>query len=218
MILQRVSPVTHSIGNCLKRVIVIVTSVIVFQNPMSRQNMIGAACHKTGAVQLVDNLAHARCMGCGQCAVGAVCCAHAWCSMLRRHRRGSGGRVCLLTSEAAVWQEEGRLMAFWRGVDVDCERESHSELYKDSRSISFPAVHSELRADTKCGNERSIRWHAITSTSIAPPAELQPYTALWQLVHGHGQHWPCHRNHLLIELRWWHCWSLLHSCSEIPGG
>lgn len=41
MILQRVSPVTHSIGNCLKRVIVIVASVIVFQNPMSRQNMLG---------------------------------------------------------------------------------------------------------------------------------------------------------------------------------
>ena len=43
MILQRVSPVTHSIGNCLKRVIVIIASVIVFQNPMSRQNMIGAS-------------------------------------------------------------------------------------------------------------------------------------------------------------------------------
>ncbi len=41
MILQRVSPVTHSIGNCLKRVIVIVASVLVFHNPMSRQNMIG---------------------------------------------------------------------------------------------------------------------------------------------------------------------------------
>ncbi len=43
MILQRVSPVTHSIGNCLKRVIVIVASVLVFHNPMSRQNMIGAS-------------------------------------------------------------------------------------------------------------------------------------------------------------------------------
>ncbi len=42
MILQRVSPVTHSIGNCLKRVIVIVASVIFFQNPMGRQNQIGA--------------------------------------------------------------------------------------------------------------------------------------------------------------------------------
>ena len=42
MILQRVSPVTHSIGNCLKRVIVIVASVLVFKNPMSQQNMIGA--------------------------------------------------------------------------------------------------------------------------------------------------------------------------------
>lgn len=41
MILQRVSPVTHSIGNCVKRVIVIIASVIVFQNPMSKQNMIG---------------------------------------------------------------------------------------------------------------------------------------------------------------------------------
>jgi hypothetical protein len=45
MILQRVSPVTHSIGNCLKRVIVIVASVIFFQNPMGRQNMIGAQLH-----------------------------------------------------------------------------------------------------------------------------------------------------------------------------
>jgi hypothetical protein len=42
MILQRVSPVTHSIGNCLKRVIVIVASVIFFQNPMGAQNMLGA--------------------------------------------------------------------------------------------------------------------------------------------------------------------------------
>lgn len=41
-ILQRVSPVTHSIGNCVKRVIVIVASVFVFQNPMSTQNVIGA--------------------------------------------------------------------------------------------------------------------------------------------------------------------------------
>jgi len=48
MILQRVSPVTHSIGNCLKRVIVIVASVIVFQNPMSRQNMLGTAVALAG--------------------------------------------------------------------------------------------------------------------------------------------------------------------------
>ena len=41
MILARVTPVTHSIGNCLKRVIVIVASVIFFQNPMSQQNMLG---------------------------------------------------------------------------------------------------------------------------------------------------------------------------------
>ncbi|KAK9788606.1 hypothetical protein WJX73_007427 [Symbiochloris irregularis] len=41
MILARVSPVSHSIGNCLKRVIVIVASVIIFQNPMSQKNMLG---------------------------------------------------------------------------------------------------------------------------------------------------------------------------------
>eukprot|EP00775_Hariotina_reticulata_P011709 gene11709-11854_t len=41
MILSRVTPVTHSIGNCVKRVVVIVASVIAFQNPMSMQNAIG---------------------------------------------------------------------------------------------------------------------------------------------------------------------------------
>lgn len=44
MILSRVSPVTHSIGNCVKRVVVIVASVIAFQNPMSTQNAIGELC------------------------------------------------------------------------------------------------------------------------------------------------------------------------------
>lgn len=48
MILQRVSPVTHSIGNCIKRVIVIVSSVIVFNHPMSQQNMIGTAVALAG--------------------------------------------------------------------------------------------------------------------------------------------------------------------------
>lgn len=31
MILQRVSPITHSVGNCVKRVIIIVASVVVFR-------------------------------------------------------------------------------------------------------------------------------------------------------------------------------------------
>lgn len=44
MILQRVSPVTHSIGNCLKRVIVIVASVLFFKNPVSQQNVVGELC------------------------------------------------------------------------------------------------------------------------------------------------------------------------------
>jgi solute carrier family 35 protein E1 len=41
MILSRVAPVTHSIGNCVKRVVVIVASLIVFQNPVSTQNLAG---------------------------------------------------------------------------------------------------------------------------------------------------------------------------------
>jgi solute carrier family 35 protein E1 len=41
MILSRVSPVTHSIGNCVKRVVVIVSSVIVFQTTVTTQNAIG---------------------------------------------------------------------------------------------------------------------------------------------------------------------------------
>lgn len=41
MILSKVTPVTHSIGNCIKRVVVIVASVIILQNPVSTQNAIG---------------------------------------------------------------------------------------------------------------------------------------------------------------------------------
>jgi solute carrier family 35 protein E1 len=48
MILQRVSPVTHSIGNCVKRVIVIVASVVAFQHPVSQQNAVGTALALAG--------------------------------------------------------------------------------------------------------------------------------------------------------------------------
>ncbi|KIY91720.1 hypothetical protein MNEG_16244 [Monoraphidium neglectum] len=41
MILSKVSPVTHSIGNCIKRVVVIVASVLILRNPVSTQNAIG---------------------------------------------------------------------------------------------------------------------------------------------------------------------------------
>jgi solute carrier family 35 protein E1 len=35
MILSRVTPVTPSIGNCVKRVVVIISSVIFFQTPVT---------------------------------------------------------------------------------------------------------------------------------------------------------------------------------------
>lgn len=41
MILQRVSPVTHSVGNCVKRVVVIVSSVLFFRTPVSAVNALG---------------------------------------------------------------------------------------------------------------------------------------------------------------------------------
>ncbi|EOY02454.1 Phosphoenolpyruvate/phosphate translocator 2 isoform 2 [Theobroma cacao] len=44
MILQMVSPVTHSVGNCVKRVVVIVSSVIFFQTPVSPINSLGKNC------------------------------------------------------------------------------------------------------------------------------------------------------------------------------
>ncbi|KAL8529877.1 hypothetical protein ACS0TY_007077 [Phlomoides rotata] len=48
MILQRVSPVTHSVGNCVKRVVVIVTSVIFFRSPVSPINSIGTGIALAG--------------------------------------------------------------------------------------------------------------------------------------------------------------------------
>ncbi|GLC40869.1 holo-[acyl-carrier-protein] synthase [Pleodorina starrii] len=47
-ILQKVSPVTHSIGNCVKRVVVIASSVLFFQNPVSMQNALGTAIALAG--------------------------------------------------------------------------------------------------------------------------------------------------------------------------
>uniref|UniRef100_A0A2P2MAC4 Sugar phosphate transporter domain-containing protein n=2 Tax=Rhizophora mucronata TaxID=61149 RepID=A0A2P2MAC4_RHIMU len=48
MILQRVSPVTHSVGNCVKRVVVIVSSVLFFQTPVSPINSFGTGIALAG--------------------------------------------------------------------------------------------------------------------------------------------------------------------------
>ncbi|GAB4845708.1 Palmitoyl-protein thioesterase 1 [Ancistrocladus abbreviatus] len=48
MILQRVSPVTHSVGNCVKRVVVIISSVIFFQTPVSLVNSLGTGIALAG--------------------------------------------------------------------------------------------------------------------------------------------------------------------------
>ncbi|KAJ4831487.1 holo-[acyl-carrier-protein] synthase [Turnera subulata] len=48
MILQMVNPVTHAVGNCVKRVVVIVSSVIFFQTPVSPINSLGTALALAG--------------------------------------------------------------------------------------------------------------------------------------------------------------------------
>jgi len=48
MVLSRVSPVTHSVGNCLKRVVVIVSSIMFFQTPVSPLNLAGTGIALAG--------------------------------------------------------------------------------------------------------------------------------------------------------------------------
>ncbi|XP_072999346.1 triose phosphate/phosphate translocator, non-green plastid, chloroplastic-like [Typha latifolia] len=48
LILARVSPVTHSVGNCVKRVVVIVSSVLFFRTPVSPINSVGTGVALVG--------------------------------------------------------------------------------------------------------------------------------------------------------------------------
>ena len=48
MILQRVSAVSHSVGKCVKSVVVIIASIIVFRNPVSPLNALGTAIALVG--------------------------------------------------------------------------------------------------------------------------------------------------------------------------
>ncbi|XP_044503778.1 phosphoenolpyruvate/phosphate translocator 2, chloroplastic-like [Mangifera indica] len=48
MILQMLSPVTHAVGNCVKRVVVIVSAVLFFQIPVSPINCLGTALALAG--------------------------------------------------------------------------------------------------------------------------------------------------------------------------
>ncbi|KAL3636638.1 holo-[acyl-carrier-protein] synthase [Castilleja foliolosa] len=48
MILQKVSPVTHAVGNSVKRVVVIVSSVIAFRTPVSLINSLGTGLALAG--------------------------------------------------------------------------------------------------------------------------------------------------------------------------
>jgi hypothetical protein len=56
MILQRVSPVTHSVGNCVKRVVVIVSSVIIFKTAVSPLNAAGKNTSCFNTKRLEDSL------------------------------------------------------------------------------------------------------------------------------------------------------------------
>ncbi|CAN4103465.1 unnamed protein product [Withania somnifera] len=43
MSLNEISPLTFSVGNTMKRISVIVSSIIIFQNPIQPVNALGAA-------------------------------------------------------------------------------------------------------------------------------------------------------------------------------
>mmetsp|Transcript_35422 Transcript_35422/g.49173 ORF Transcript_35422/g.49173 Transcript_35422/m.49173 type:complete len:536 (-) Transcript_35422:291-1898(-) len=47
-LLSRLNPVTHSVGNCVKRVVVIGVSILFFKTPASRTNIIGTAVALSG--------------------------------------------------------------------------------------------------------------------------------------------------------------------------
>ncbi|XP_078174271.1 triose phosphate/phosphate translocator, non-green plastid, chloroplastic-like [Carex rostrata] len=48
MLLEHVSPVTHSVGNCVKRVVVIVASVLFFRTPIAPVNALGTGIALSG--------------------------------------------------------------------------------------------------------------------------------------------------------------------------
>ena len=48
MVLSRVTPVTHSVGNCLKRVVVIVSSIMFFRTPVNPLNLAGTGIALAG--------------------------------------------------------------------------------------------------------------------------------------------------------------------------
>ncbi|OSX77158.1 hypothetical protein BU14_0159s0013 [Porphyra umbilicalis] len=50
MILQRVSPVTHSVGNCVKRAVVIVSSILFFKTRMQPLNIAGTVLALCGVL------------------------------------------------------------------------------------------------------------------------------------------------------------------------
>lgn len=50
MILRRVNPVTHSVGNCVKRAVVITTSILFFKTKMTSLNIIGTILALTGVL------------------------------------------------------------------------------------------------------------------------------------------------------------------------
>merc|ERR1712174_185581 len=48
--LGKVNPVTHAVGNTIKRVVIIVASVIAFKTPMSTGSIIGSSIAITGTL------------------------------------------------------------------------------------------------------------------------------------------------------------------------
>uniref|UniRef100_A0A453KKQ0 Sugar phosphate transporter domain-containing protein n=1 Tax=Aegilops tauschii subsp. strangulata TaxID=200361 RepID=A0A453KKQ0_AEGTS len=103
MILARVSPVTHSVGNCVKRVVVIVTSVLFFKTPVSPINSIGKHLFSCAFYRSYHILfTYSKC--------------------LCRNRDRSCGSFPVLTTEKTSAQAQGCLIAFRSSGSVGRER------------------------------------------------------------------------------------------------
>ena len=48
--LSKLDPVSHSVANTLKRVVIIIASCMVFKTPMSKEGMIGSGVAVTGTL------------------------------------------------------------------------------------------------------------------------------------------------------------------------
>jgi hypothetical protein len=126
MILAQVSPVTHSVGNCVKRVIVIVTSVLFFRTPVSTVNALGksAILSKfqlyTYCIYSYNGRAFTRRM---ERLTGCCIC------LSDRNWSGFDWSICLFSSESQERRQENQVGCMYARGIYDCSNSSTNEAW-----------------------------------------------------------------------------------------